>query len=109
VSYDAPLFIQAPLTFAEIANLVRGVALPDFESELRYGLNVGGGDYYRFRRGREEIFLVCNDLAHGEAFRPERSECPFYCYAGGLNDKYFTQAQVALQDAGLDCRILPTD
>jgi hypothetical protein len=109
VSYDAPLFIRSSLAFAKTADLVHRVAFPDFTFELRDGLNVGGGDYYKFYRGRDEIILVCNDLAHGEVFRPERSEYPFYCYAGRLEDESFTQAQVALEGAGVDCRILPTD
>jgi len=109
VSYDAPLFIRSSLTLAEIADLAHRAAFYEFTCELRDGLNVGGGDYYKFCRGRDEIILVCNDLAHGEVFRPERSEYPFYFYSSRLDDESFTQVKVALERAGVVCSILPTD
>ncbi len=109
MSFDAPLFIKAELSFARIAETIHRVAFPDFECEERDGLNVGGGDYYRFRRDRDEVILVCNDIAHGEVFVPERSEYPFYCYSYGDGDAILQSAKIALLQAGISCDILAND
>jgi hypothetical protein len=74
------LYLQSKLSFAEVAALVGRVALPDFASELRDGLNLGGGDYFQFARNGTEVLLVCNDTDHAEVYVPSRGDWPYYCY-----------------------------
>ncbi|GEM_PF-2465035 len=109
MSFDAPLFINSGLPFAQVAETIHRVAFPDFDCEERDGLNVGGGNYFRFRRDRDQVILVCNDLAHGEVFVPERSEYPFYCYSNDDGDAVLQSAKTALLRADISCDILAID
>ena len=109
MSFEAPLFIQSDDSFLQVAELISKVALVDFVYEERDGLNIGGGDYYKFRRGREEVFLVCNDLVHGEVFRPDRAEYQYYCYTKHENDATLEAMRLALTVAGVTCGILSAD
>ena len=60
------LYLQSDRPLEETANSIVAVALPDHERQLRDGLNLGGGEYFKFFTNDSEVLLVCNDKDHME-------------------------------------------
>ena len=99
------LYLKLNGTLAEAADLIASAALPTYERQLRDGLNLGGGDYFKFSDATSEVLLVCNDSEHMEVFVEERANFPFYCYVW-RGDKGKLGAMLAsLQGAGIECEI----
>ncbi|NWJ42609.1 MAG: hypothetical protein HXX12_16730 [Geothrix sp.] len=71
------LFVKSERTFNELAALVKQECLPDYGMELRDGLNLGGGEYFKFSHAQSEILFVQN---HSEVFVESMKDFPFYFY-----------------------------
>ena len=99
------LFLRLSGSLEKVAQRVGAVALPKFHAELRDGLNLGGGDYFKFAGEGVEILLVCNDADHAEVFEPERADFPFYCYVWKGDDVMLESMQDALSAAGIENEI----
>lgn len=84
------LFFHDPREFNELADLVVSVALPGFTKSLHVGLNLGGGDYYKFESGGSEMLFVHNDPDHADVYVPE--------YAAYLYSLYIHRGDPALLD-----------
>ncbi len=97
------LYLKTELAFAEIAALLGSTALPDFASELRDGLNLGGGDYFKFARNGTEVLLVCNDTDHAEVFVPSREDWPYYCYVWRGSQEILQAIAATLSENGVTC------
>jgi hypothetical protein len=99
------LYLKLDDSLEKAACRVGEVALPRFSLELRDGLNMGGGDYFRFADGVAEVFLVCNDADHAEVFVPERASFPYYCYVAEGGDSILESMKEALNAVGVACEI----
>jgi hypothetical protein len=77
--------------------------LQGFRCELRDGLNLGGGDYFLFSRGDEEIVLVANDAGHAEVFIPDRATFPYYFYVYQGPEALLDPIRAALSTSGIAC------
>lgn len=99
------LYLELGQTLEEAANLIASVALPHHEHEIRDGLNLGGGEYFKFFNADSEILLVCNDEEHMEVFVEERSKFSFYCYARKGGHAILDSMLMSLQRAGVKCEI----
>src|SRR5580700_3821544 len=98
------LYLKLDHSLEKVAHRVGEIALPGFRSELRDGLNLGGGDYFKFAGDGAEVLLVCNDADHAEVFVPERAEFPYYCYVRKGDDSIIERMQNALSAAGITCK-----
>jgi hypothetical protein len=99
------LFIQSSLDLEALAGQIHRIALPGFDRELREGLNLGGGEYFKFSQSSVEVLLVRNDAGHAEVFMPERASFPFYCHVRkGCNGILEEMAQ-ALANSGISCEL----
>ena len=99
------LYLKLDHSLEKAASRVGEVALPRFRSELRDGLNLGGGDYFLFAGDGAEVILVCNDADHAEVFVPERAEFPYYCYVWEGDDSMLESMKEALSAAAVACEI----
>ena|SRR5664279_4807952 len=99
------LFIQSSLAFETLAERINEIALPGFDRELREGLNLGGGEYFKFSQSSVEVLLVCNDAEHAEVFLPERASFPFYCYARKGSDEILEKMAQTLANNGISCEV----
>jgi hypothetical protein len=99
------LFIQSPLTLEALAEQVNEIALPDFGRELRDGLNLGGGEYFKFYQSQVQVLLVCNDADHAEVFLPERALFPFYCFVWKGADELLEKMAQAMSSNGISCEL----
>lgn len=99
------LFIQSPLTFEALAKQVNEIALPGFDCELRDGLNLGGGEYFKFSQSPVQVLLVCNDAEHAEVFLPERASFPFYCYLWKGSDEMLEKMAQTMASNGIACDV----
>ena len=99
------LYLQSDRPLEETANSIVAVALPDHERQLRDGLNLGGGEYFKFFTNDSEVLLVCNDKDHMEVFVEERASFPFYCYARKGGDGILQSMFSSLKNAGFECEL----
>ena len=99
------LFIQSSLAFEALAERINEIALPGFDSELREGLNLGGGQYFKFSQSPVEVLLVCNDAEHAEVFLPEKASFPFYCYVRKGSDEMLEMMAQTLANNGITCEV----
>lgn len=99
------LYIKSPLSLDKTARAVARIALPGYQYQAREGLNLGGGEYFRFFAEAAEVLLVCNDTAHAEVFIGERAAFPFYCHLRKGNHAILVAMQAALAQAGFDCEL----
>ena len=99
------LYIKFPHPLEETARAIAGIALPGYQCQAREGLNLGGGEYFRFFTEASEILLVCNDTAHAEVFVGEKAAFPFYCYLRKGNHAILAAMQAALANAGFCCEL----
>ncbi len=99
------LYLKSERSFRETAQLVGEIALPNHDSELRDGLNLGGGEYYKFFREDSEVLLVCNDEDHMEVFVEEKSSFPFYCYTRKGGDSILEAMLSSLKKAAFECEL----
>jgi hypothetical protein len=99
------LYIKSLGSLEDVAHLVASAALQGWQSELREGLNLGGGEYFKFERPGAEVLLVCNDGDHPEVFIEERSQFPYYCYVWEGSDKVLEQMKAALDSRGVTCEM----
>ena len=99
------LYLKLDQTLEEAANLIASVALPRHEREIRDGLNLGGGEYFKFFNADSEILLVCNDAEHMEVFVEEQAKFSFYCYARKGGHAILDSMLTSLQSAGVECEI----
>jgi len=77
------LYLKLEGSLEDAARKVADLALRGWTAQLREGLNLGGGEYYKFERPSSEVLLVCNDEDHPDVFYQERKEFPFYLYCYG--------------------------
>jgi hypothetical protein len=99
------LYIKSSSPLEDVASQVSLVALRGFESELRDGLNLGGGEYFKFAKDSAEVILVCNDAEHAEVFVEARSEFPYYCYVWRGADSLLEEMLTALSREGITCEL----
>ncbi len=99
------LYLKLSGSLEEVARRVRAAAFPTFRSQVRDGLNLGGGDYFEFTGDGSEVLLVCNDADHAEVFVPERAEFPFYCYVWKGEDRMMESMRQVLNEAGIASEI----
>ena len=99
------LFLKTALSFEAIADQIGAISLPGFQRELRDGLNLGGGDYYKFWDGDTEVLLVANDAEHAEVFVPSRSLWKYYCYVWRGGDTVLHGMHAALSNGGVTCEL----
>jgi len=99
------LYFKSNLSLNKVSAQILEVALPSFEQQLREGLNVGGGEYYKFTKDAYEIILVCNDLEHPEVFVESRKNFPYYCYVRKGSDGLLEEMLSALSGHGFICEL----
>ena len=101
------LYLKHVGTLHKVAGQVGSIAFRGWRPELRDGLDLGGGEYYKFERSGVEIVLVCNDAEHPEVYVEERKEYPFYFYSHGRmnGDKALEEVRESLAKSGLTCKI----
>lgn len=99
------LYLKVEGTLEETADIVAAVALPGHERQLRDGLNLGGGEYFKFISAESEILLVHNDTDHLEVFVEERASFPFYCYARNGGADTLDAMVLPLRAAGVICEL----
>ena len=88
-----------------VAKKIEELALRGWSSQLREGLNLGGGEYYKFEHSGAEVLLVRNDEDHAEVFIEERKEFPFYLYARKGGDLALEQIKVSLVANNVICEL----
>ena len=99
------LYLKSDRSLEETANAIVAVALPDHQCRLRDGLNLGGGEYFKFFTTESEILLVCNDANHLEVFVEERASFPYYCYARKGGDAILEVMLSSLRSTGFECEL----
>ena len=99
------LYLKSDNSLEEAAAAIGVVALPQYDRQLRDGLNLGGGEYFKFLATDTEILLVCNDADHKEVFVEEKAAFPFYCYVRKGSDKILETMLSSLKGAGLECEL----
>lgn len=99
------LYVKTELHLQELAEQVSKKALKSFRRELRDGLNLGGGEYFKFFNEESEILLVCNDADHAEVFVESRMEFPFFFYVRRGPAEALTRLSMALSKEGLVCEL----
>jgi hypothetical protein len=98
------LYLKSELSLEELAAHISTISLPTFERQLRDGLNLGGGEYFKFSRDENTILLVCNDDEHLEVFVEEMKTFPYYCYARtGTGDEILQEMRSSLTAQGFEC------
>lgn len=78
------IFIQTKKSYEELASQIRDIlnvkntnVSPEIHIQERYGLNIGGGEYFVFEGLGLQVYLIQNQ---GEVLIEEREEWPFYLY-----------------------------
>lgn len=99
------LYLKNNRSLEDTASAIAAVALPDHKCQLRDGLNLGGGEYFKFFTSESEILLVCNDQEHMEVFVKEKASFPFYCYVWKGSDAILEAMLSSLQGAGFACEL----
>jgi hypothetical protein len=99
------LYLKSTLSLVELAELAGRIAIPNFIGDLRDGLNLGGGDYFRFTRGSIEVLLVCNDDEYAEVCIPSRSDWPYYFYVWKGEEQILESILEALSMNGFKCEL----
>lgn len=99
------LYVKCDLPLPALAEQVSMGALGNFRHELREGLNLGGGEYFRFFNERSEILLVRNDPDHAEVFVESRAEYPYYFYVRKGPAEALKELSIALTKTGYVCRL----
>jgi hypothetical protein len=99
------LFVKSTLSFEAEAEQIAAIALPGYQHECGDGLNLGGGDYYKFWRDDSVVLLVVNDAAHSEVFIPARSEFSYYLYVRRGPESVLGAAAAALSGNGILCEL----
>jgi len=99
------LYIKSDRSLEETAISIVDVALPSHESQLRDGLNLGGGGYFKFFNNESEVLLVCNDEDHLEVFEKDKASFPYYCYARRGGEIILEEMYSSLKSAGFECEL----
>lgn len=99
------LHLKSNLSLEHLAKRITELALPDFERQLRDGLNLGGGEYFKFFRGETEILLVCNDADHADVFIESRKAFPYYCYVWRGPEDVLERMLATLTKHGFECEL----
>lgn len=99
------LYIQSSLDLEALAGQINRIALPGFDRELREGLNLGGGEYFKFSQSSVEVLLLRNDAEHAEVFLPERASFPFHCYVRKGGNAILEKMAQALAGGGISCEL----
>jgi len=97
------LYINSALSLDELAGYVAKTAMSGYAQEKRDGLNLGGGEYFKFSRDGVEILLVCNDAEHPEVFVESQEQFSYYCYARRDAQAALDQVFLSLSKSGLAC------
>jgi len=86
-------------------NLPATNKLPHEENQKRYGLNIGGGHYYRFDVLGIELCLCCNE---GEVAFAKESEWPYYLWVDTIGDfsDLFRHTAERLNTSGIPTKLL---
>lgn len=103
------LYLKSNRTLEETAHSIGRIVLPYHDCQLREGLNLGGGEYFKFSSAESEILLVCNDEEHMEVFIEERAAYPFYCYSRKGGIEVLEQMLSSLRSAGFECELADED
>ncbi len=99
------LYLKFDGQLEDVARYVASNTLQGWDIELREGLNLGGGEYYKFERLGAEVILVCNDADHAEVFIEERKEFPFYFHWRDGGDEILEEIRAKLIAAGVVCEL----
>lgn len=99
------LYLKTDLPFEAVAERIAKIALPSHQRQLRDGLNLGGGDYFKFHREGSTVLLVCNDLQHEEVFVEDRKAFPYYCYVREGSDDILKSMFSSLLKNGIECEL----
>ena len=99
------LYLNSELPFKGFAEYLKNLALPSYSQELRDGLNVGGGEYYRFQNADQEVVLVCNDLNHAEVFVETKLSFPYSCWVRKGSIGILEDMALALSKHGIHCEL----
>jgi hypothetical protein len=103
------LYLKTSGGLEEAARRVGASALPGFQSQLREGLNLGGGEYFKFSLGVEEVFFVCNDEDHPDVYVERRLEYPYYCYVLKRDYNILERMKDALTSQKIECLLEDED
>jgi hypothetical protein len=96
------VFIKLDGTLEKVAEEIRKpLNLPP--GELREGLNIGGGEYYRFQVCGLEIYVIKN---RGEVEYKEMSEYPYYISISGKTWRVFKEIKERVEFDDLISRYL---
>jgi len=105
------LYVKSDLSLAEFGKLVGTQALQSYHAELRDGLNIGGGEYFSFKKPttsyssskepRTNIVLCKN---RGEAHIPLMADFLYYFYVYEGSDDLLRQLAAALENHGLSVK-----
>ena len=101
------LYLKIEGSLEDVARKIGDSVLRGWTAQLREGLNLGGGEYYKFARPGSEVLLVCNDEEHPDVFYEERSEFPFYlyCYGSRNGDQVLEEIRRLLDGTGVICEM----
>jgi hypothetical protein len=99
------LYLKSDRSLKKTANMVAAVALQDHQCQLRDGLNLGSGEYFKFFTNESVILLVCNDQDHLEVFVEEMAQFSYYCYVWKGGNEILGKMLLSLKAAGIECEI----
>ncbi|HEY8099396.1 MAG TPA: hypothetical protein VIF82_01485 [Burkholderiaceae bacterium] len=99
------LYLKSDLPFEDLAKHMAEKVLPAYKVELRDGLNLGGGEYYKFSSVESTILLVCNDTDHYEVFVESMQDFPYYFYVRAGFKDVLEKMRDTLTAQGFECEI----
>lgn len=99
------LFVKSGLSLDELAKRVKELALSSYETQLRDGLNLGGGEYFKFSGKENTILLVSNDTDHLEIFIESMAAFPYYFYLRSGSQNVLQDLHTVLSTHGLECEL----
>lgn len=87
------LYIKSVATLDEIGSILSSIVTKQgFIAQKRFGLNLGGGEYYLFEKDGDEVILCMN---RGEVEVPEATNYQFYLWVYEGTDKLLEHFQIA--------------
>ncbi|HOP22692.1 MAG TPA: hypothetical protein PK055_08855 [Gammaproteobacteria bacterium] len=97
------IYIKSLTPFEElVAKLKTTVDLPNLNIQKRYGLNIGGGQYFLFTTGNQEIVFCRN---HGEVEIDEMHDYGFYIWVFEGEETALHAFQTALHNLNIEHEI----
>ena len=94
------VFIRTKKEYGELAQQIRGILnvrdtnlTESIKSQERYGLNVGGGEYFVFEGMGFCVYLIRNEGI--DVGIEEKADWPYYVYADDENRQWSRETQAA--------------